>query len=344
MLFTLVRTVLGLLLLLACIGAAVVWNWTITPHGRLTVPAAILSRIATWQESSANESIAAMRESRRQSMRLITGTPTAVAAVRDERIPGPGGALAVRIYHPSAQSAPLPVIVYFHGGGWVLGDLDSHDNVCRALAVKAGAVVVAVDYRLAPEHPYPAAVDDAHAAVRWVADNADSIGADAARIAVAGDSAGGNLAAAVSLLARERGPALRAQALIYPGVDMMTLDRPSLLDFAEGLFLTHARIEWFKDQYIPDRARRGEPLASPLLAADHRGLPAAIVVTAQFDPLRDEGEAYARALEGAGVPVELKRYEGVIHGFVSMDRWFPESATAIELIGASLRQHFSAGD
>jgi acetyl esterase len=341
--FAIVKGLLGLLLLLSLIAAVVVWNWTRTPYGRLTVPAAVLSHVADWQASTAGESIDAMRANRRESIRLVTGMPTPVAAVRNEHIPGPGGALPVRIYNPSTEPAALPVIVYFHGGGWVLGDLDSHDNVCRALAVKTGAVVVAVDYRLAPEHPYPAAVDDAHAAVRWVADNASTIGADGMRIAVAGDSAGGNLAAAVSLLAREQGPALRAQALIYPGVDMVTMDRPSLQDFSAGLFLTHERIEWFKDQYVPDRARRAEPLASPLLASDHHGLPPTVIVTAGFDPLRDEGEAYGKALGDAGIPVEMKRYDGVIHGFVSMDRWFPESAAAIDLVAASLRQHFGSG-
>jgi acetyl esterase len=329
----------GLLLVLVGVAAAVVWSWTRTPYGRLTVPAAILSRLAAWQEADPNEPIDSMRAKRRDSMRFIAGPPAPVAAVRNERIAGPAAPLPVRIYHPSPDPAPLPVIVYYHGGGWVLGDLDSHDNVCRALALKAGAVVVSVDYRLAPENPYPAAVEDAWAALGWVAENAASIGGDATRIAVAGDSAGGNLAAVVALMAREQGgPALRAQALLYPGVDMVTSDRASMRDFADGMFLTHDRIEWFKDQYVPDRSRRGEPRVSPLHAADHRGLPPAVIVTAEFDPLRDEGEVYGEVLNAAGVPVRVQRYPGVIHGFVSMDRWFPEADQALDLVAGELRQ------
>ena len=337
----LMLSLLGVLAAVTLVVTVTVWSWTRTPHGRLTVPAAVLSRISAWQGDGEDAgSFAAMRLERRKSIELVIGTPTPVAAVRNEQIPGAAGSIAVRIYNPSQEGTLLPVIVYYHGGGWVLGDLDSHDNVCRALAAGAQAVVVSVDYRLAPENPWPAAVDDAWAALEWVAANAATIGADAARIAVAGDSAGGNLAAVVALMARERGgPALRAQALFYPGVDLVTSDRPSLIDFADGPFLSSKRIEWFKDLYVPDRATRRDPHVSPLLAADHRGLPPTIVITAEFDPLRDEGEAYGEALRAAGVPVSIERYDGVIHGFVSMDRWFPEAGQALALASAWLREH-----
>lgn len=225
----------------------------------------------------------------------------------------------------------------------VLGNLDSHDNFCRTLAAKTDAIVVSVYYRLAPESVFPAALDDAAAAPQWVATHAQSFHGDAARVAVAGDSSGGNLAAALSLMQRDlKGPAIAAQALIYPAVDLTHLDRPSALQFANGLFLTRERMAWFIDQYVPDRAMRNNPLASPLLASDLRNMPPTLVITAEFDPLRDEGEAYAVALKNAGVKTRMQRFAGVIHGFAAADRWFPEAAQASDLAASFLREQFDA--
>ncbi len=338
------KRVFASLLLLTVVAVALLLSWMHTPHGWLTVPAALIAKVATAQEALSNAaSIEETRASRRASTGFVTGKPAGVAEVRNQTIPGPGGPLPVCIYIPQVTSAKLPVIVYFHGGGWVLGDLDSHDNLTRALAVKTPAIVVAVDYRLAPEHVYPAALEDAFAAVRWVAENAASFNGDASRLAVAGDSAGGNLAAAVSLMARDQqGPAIRAQVLLYPAVDLRNLDRPSAVDFAEGYFLTRPRMAWFIEQYVPEQSQRREPLASPLLASSHAGLPAALTLTAGFDPLRDEGEAYAKALSNVGVTSQLQRFEGVLHGFISMDRWFPEADQATDLVANFLREQFSS--
>ena len=333
-------------LLSAATIATTLWLWTGTPHGRLTVPAAVISKLSAWQESPFSRlTLQEQRVAFRESMQKLTGDTIPLADVRNLRIAGPGGPLPLRVYTPERTDRALPVIVYLHGGAWVWGDLETHDNLCRTLAQKTGAIVVAVDYRLAPEHRYPAAVDDAYATLSWFAGNASSFGADPTRIAVAGDSAGGNLAAAATLMVRERrGPPLSAQVLIYPMVDESALERDSLKDFAAGLFLTAETIAWSQAQYLPDIAQRRERFASPLLADDHHGLPPALIITAQFDPLRDEGEAYGRALSQAGVPVEMKRFDGVMHGFVPMDRWFPESATATDLIAGWLRERLSAAN
>jgi acetyl esterase len=337
------RALVFLTMLLLLGGALLTWQvstWMRTAHGDTTAASAVIGRIATWQEGGLEAGdVPAMRESRRKSIPLLTAVAPAMAEVVDRRIPGPGGALALRIYTPPAPAQPLPVVVYYHGGGWVLGDLDSHDNVCRQIAHKSGSVVVAVDYRLAPEHRFPAALDDAWTALAWVAGAAREIGADPTRIAVAGDSAGANLAAAVSLLARDRGmPYPVAQVLIYPALDLSTLERDSIRDYGEGFFLSRARMEWFIAQYVPDADMRRNPLVSPLLAAHHRGLPPALVITAQFDPLRDEGEAYAALLRRSGVDARLQRYDGVIHGFVSMDRWFPEAGAATDRVAQFLHE------
>jgi acetyl esterase len=270
------------------------------------------------------------------SMRMpLPGEP--VARVENRTIPGPGGALPVRVYTPEAVRPPAPAVVYFHGGGWVIGSPDTHDNLCRALANRARAVVVSVDYRLAPEHRFPAAAEDCYAAAGWVADHAAEIGADGARIAVAGDSAGGNLAAVVALMARNLGgPALRQQTLIYP-VTNADFETPSYRDNAEGYMLTRDAMRWFWDHYVPDRARRSDPYASPLRAEKFGELPPALVVTAEYDPLRDEGEAYAARLAEAGVPSQLSRYDGQIHGFVSMFELLDAGKRAVEQIGSSLR-------
>jgi acetyl esterase len=245
-----------------------------------------------------------------------------VGDVEDRMIPGPDGEIPVRIYHPKGAADARPGVVYFHGGGWVICDLDSHDGSCRRLTNAVDAVVVSVDYRLAPEHRWPAAADDCFAASRWVADHARELGIDPARLAVAGDSAGGNLAAVVAQMARDRGgPGLAFQLLVYPVTDVSATrdDYPSKRENAVGFFLTTASMEWYRDQYLDDPAHGEDPYVSPLRADSLAGLAPAFVVTAEMDPLRDEGEAYAAGLEAAGVPVTTYRAPGMFHGFFNMD-------------------------
>jgi len=256
--------------------------------------------------------------------------------VRELRIPGPAGEIPARLYRPSEGT--LPALVYFHGGGWVIGDLDSHDFPCRDLARRSGCAVVAVDYRLAPEHRYPAAAEDCYAATRWVAEHAAELGIAGQKLAVGGDSAGGNLATVVALMARERGgPRLGFQLLVYPVTDA-DFGRASYVENAQGYFLEKPMMEWFWDHYVPDPARRREPHCAPLRAADLAGLPPALVLTAEFDPLRDEGEAYADRLAAAGVPTERFRYDGMIHGFFQMAGVLDDARAAIERSAAALRK------
>ncbi|MDH5019814.1 alpha/beta hydrolase [Halobacterium rubrum] len=238
----------------------------------------------------------------------------------DRTIPGPGHELPVRVYEPDGDG-PHPVVVYFHGGGFVLGTLDSRDPICRTVAREAEAVVVSVAYRLAPEHPFPAAVEDAYAATQWVAEHAGELGADPDRLAVAGDSAGGNLAAAVALAARDRsgGPDVAHQGLVYPVLDHREhTDHASHEENAEGYFLEDAGMTWFDGHYVDSWVHRQNPALSPLAAASHADLPPASVVTCGFDPLRDEGIAYVDALEAAGVDVQHRHYDDLVHGVMSM--------------------------
>jgi acetyl esterase len=262
-----------------------------------------------------------------------------LAEISDSFIPGPAGPIAIRVYRVSA-AADQPAIVYFHGGGFVIGSLSSHDGTCRRLAHGAGCTLISVDYRLAPEHKFPAAVDDSYAAAVWVAENAKPLKIDPSRIAVAGDSAGGNLAAVVALLARERGgPALCHQLLVYPVTDM-AFKSESYVTNGDGYFLTRDMMGWFGDQYLPEGQAPDDPLLSPLYAADLSGLPPATVITAEYDPLRDEGEAYAKKLAQAGVPTELVRYDGVIHGFFSMNGMIDQADEAHAFAAAALRRAF----
>lgn len=257
-----------------------------------------------------------------------------VARVEDLEIPGPAGAIPARAYAP-AGDGPLPVVVYYHGGGWVLGGLESHDGTCRALANATGALVVSVDYRLAPEHPFPAAVDDAWAALTWLADKAGDLGGDPSRLVVAGDSAGGNLAAVTALAARDAGaPALRGQLLVYPATDA-TMASGSIEENGEGYFLTKADMDWFYGHYAPERPEDWR--LSPLIAEDLTGLPPALVLTAGYDPLRDEGEAYGARLAEAGVPVEVVRKDGLIHGFFGMVADVDEARAAMDHAGDTVR-------
>ncbi len=264
------------------------------------------------------------------------GPARPLAAVNDLAIPGPAGQIPARFYEPAGLGLEQrPLIVYFHGGGWTIGDLETCDGVCRFLASTMPATVLSVDYRLAPEHPFPAAVEDALAAFRWSAVDNARLGVDPARIAVAGDSAGGNLAAAVSLLARDAGDPLPAmQALIYPVADAVG-GHASRDEFAEGFLLTKADMDWYEHHYLPPDTDRADPRVSVLRAADLSGLPPAYVATAGFDPLRDEGEAYAGRLEEAGVPVVLRRHPGLIHSFANMTAVSRGAEAAmLELAGA----------
>lgn len=255
---------------------------------------------------------------------------------------GAGGSVDVRIYMPNARRQS-PVVVFFHGGGFVLCDIETHDPLCRSLAKASDCAVVSVNYRLAPEAPFPAALEDCYAATRWVSRNAGKLGFDAKALAVAGDSAGGNLAAAVTLLARDRGgPRIHYQGLIYPVTDG-ACELPSMTKFGRGYMLTQEIMQWFWDCYVPDRAQRDNPLASPLRACDLSRLPAATVITAEFDPLRDEGEAYAERLRCAGVPVQARRYLGMIHGFVGMPHVTPVAEHAIAHLGNDLQRALNPG-
>jgi acetyl esterase len=259
-----------------------------------------------------------------------------VHEVVDRTIPGPAGEIPVRIYRPAAD-APVPVLVWFHGGGWTIGSLDTHDNTCRALVNAVGSVVVSVDYRLAPEHKFPCAVDDALAATAWVAEHAAELGADPARLGVAGDSAGGNLAAVVSLLARDAGaPELAFQLLVYPVTDY-EFESESMVANATGYFLELESMRWFYRQYLNDETDGADWRFSPIRAGDLSGVPPAFVLTAEFDPLRDQGEAYARKLEAAGVPVELRRYDGVFHGFFGMRDLMEPAQEAFDDVAKAVR-------
>jgi len=243
----------------------------------------------------------------------IAGGAQPIGAVRDL----PVGDLAGRLYVPSKALLSGPLLLFFHGGGWVYGDLDSHDPTCRFLAERSGVRVLAVDYRLAPEHPFPAAYDDAIAAYRWVLEHAADLGGDPRRLAVGGDSAGGNLAAVVAMLAAREGLPLALQLLVYPGTDASARTESKRL-FGHDLYLTEGFMDQVMDWYVPDRAERADPRVSPLLDEVPPGLAPAYIATAGFDPLRDEGEAYARKLADAGVTVELRRFADQIHGFLSV--------------------------
>lgn len=263
-----------------------------------------------------------------------------LARVEDRTIEGPGGSIGLRHYVPRERSEPQPALVYYHGGGFVIGDLDSHDGLCRFLAARADVPVVAVDYRLAPEHAFPAGPIDAVAAFRWIAENADALGLDPTRLAVGGDSAGGNLSAVVCQQTRDAAHRPCFQLLIYPGTDMArTTD--SAARFADGFLLTGEMMDWFSANYLTVPSDERDPRASPLVTADLSGLPPAHVTVAGFDPLRDEGEAYAHALMAAGVPTSLRSYESQVHGFATMGGLIRSAQYAVEdladVLGAALR-------
>ncbi len=262
----------------------------------------------------------------------LKGPPEPVETVTDLSIEGPGGELGLRLYRPGVAGEP-PLLVYLHGGGWVIGNLDTQDRLCRALANRTGAALLSVDYRLAPENPYPAAVDDTWAALEWAAAHCAELGADPGRLGIAGDSAGGNLAAAGAIRSRDReGPRLGVCAMLCPITDCRTDDR-SMMEMAEGYFLTRERMEWYWDQYAPAGIDRTGPELSPL-RADLSGLPPTVVVTAGLDPLRDQGVDYARACSAAGTEAVLVHHPGTIHGFLGFQAALPGSRGALEEVAA----------
>lgn len=296
------------------------------------------------------------RRAYRETCAALVPVPPVVAEVRELSIPGPAGAMRARIYRPMAADKVLPGLMYFHGGGWIYGDLDTHDGVCRGIADHGRCRVVSVDYRLAPEHKFPAAVEDSVAATRWVAANAAALGIDARRLAVAGDSAGGNLAAVTALTLRDdalrddakrdgsvREPSvapLAMQVLIYPSTDM-DADTESRSRFAAGYLLTQENMLWIRGHYLRDARDIADWRASPLRASDHSRLPPAFIITAGFDPLRDEGRAYAERLMQSGVAVTYECFEGQIHGFIVMGGMIAAAGHAVYRIGQALRQRFA---
>ncbi|HET6867066.1 MAG TPA: alpha/beta hydrolase [Solirubrobacteraceae bacterium] len=281
------------------------------------------------------------RRRRRRLSAVYAGKPTPVGAVADLDL---DAGLRARHYAPAEPDPPHPLLVYYHGGGFTYGDLETHDGVCRILCRHAGAHVLAIDYRLAPEHPFPAAVEDARVALHWAFANAHALGADPRRVGVGGDSAGGNLAAVVSqLAARDGGPAPMLQLLIYPATDF-TRRRRSRELFGEGFLLTNSEMDWFETNYLgAERAHAQDPRASPLLAEDLSGLAPAYVVTAAFDPLRDEGEEYAEALRNAGTPVTLRRFPGFIHAFIAGAGVSRNARDALVETSGATRAMFAAG-
>jgi len=280
------------------------------------------------------------RRAYRESRAALAAAPVHVDEIRELSVPGPAAALRGRLYRPRAAENALPGMVYFHGGGFIYGDIDTHDVVCRGIAQCAHCAVVSVDYRLAPEHRFPAAVEDAFAATAWVAANAAALGIDPARLAVAGDSAGGNLAAVVAITARERSaPALAMQVLVYPTTDFAA-ETDSISRFAAGYLLTRESIRWVKRTYLRDEHDALDWRASPFRADDFSRLPAAYIITAGFDPLRDEGRAYAERLAQAGVAVTHECFEGQVHGFLVMGGAIAAAGHAIQRIGQTLRMQF----
>ena len=272
------------------------------------------------------------------AMYLDNDPPAMIGRTRDAYIPCPWGNIRVRVYTPEGNG-PFPVFVFFHGGGWVTNSIETHDSVCRHITNFSGCIVVSVDYRKPPEHKFPAPVEDAYTATQWVLDNAASLNGDPDHIAVGGDSSGGNLAAAVCLLSRDRnGPRIRQQVLIYPVTDYYLPGTPSSVEFGAGYILDRDLQIWCWNHYLKSDEDINNPYICPLRAASFAGLPPAFIITAEYDPLRDEGELYANKLRDAGVDVKLTRYEGMVHGFIMHWHLYDKSLDALREIGQELNQ------
>jgi acetyl esterase len=292
-----------------------------------------------WDAGSAQEARDALLE-----VMATADRPAPVAQVEDRIVPTNTGAHRVRIFTPEGQG-PFPVVLWFHGGGWVVGSIEESDAVCRSMCRRTGAMVICPNYRLAPEHVFPAAAEDCYAVTEWVAQEAVSLGARKGALAVAGDSAGGNLAAVVALMARDRGgPDLVAQLLVYPVLGLPSDGRASYTEFGEGFFLTRMGMEWFTSLYASTAEDLRNPYLSPLLAEDLSGLPPALIITAGCDPLRDEGEAYARRLADAGTACRHRVYEGQIHAFFILPEAFDAAEAAHDEAAQELRRAFASLD
>lgn len=305
----------------------------------ITIDPIIAAMLAEMAEQNAPALSSLPVDIARQAVKemVVVEEPTATHAIEMVDIEGPLGTIPARLYRPEVDET-LPVLVYYHGGGWVICDLDTHDEVCRRLANEARCVVVSVDYRMAPEHLFPAAVDDCYAALEWVAKNAAKLNVDASRLAVGGDSAGGNLATVAALKSRAlSSPDIAFQLLIYPVTNMAEMNTQSYQDFAEGFQLARADMEWFGDTYLGENGDARHPHVSPLLADDLSGLPKAYVATAGFDVLRDEGKAYADAMAAAGVDVDYACFTDQIHGFANMAGAVPSSTAALSAIANKLK-------
>ncbi len=280
------------------------------------------------------------REAADRASIQLRGAPEETGGVEDKVIQGRNGDIRVRVYKPLGARPPHKVIVYYHGGGFVFGSIETHDGVARLMANLSGRAVVSVDYRLAPEHKFPAAVEDAYDSAKWVVDNGGSLELDVDGVAVAGDSAGGNLAAVVSIMARDAGENfVERQVLFYPSTHMLD-SSPSIYEYGEGLFLTMDQMKWFGQQYLRDVRDAVDPRASPILA-DLTGLPPALVITAEYDPLRDQGENFAKAMRAKGSRATLVRFGGVIHGFISFYQYVDAGADAIAMAAGFMRRRLS---
>jgi acetyl esterase len=277
----------------------------------------------------------------RAAMMLPKGEVEPVGKVEDRTIPGPESDIPVRVYYPKEEQGSYPALVFYHGGGWVVGNIDSHDDICRSLTNLANCVTISVDYRLAPEHKFPAAVEDSFAAFQYVFEHAEEFQVDRARIAVGGDSAGGNLAAVVTNLAKgKKAPSICYQLLLYPSTKLAGEPTVSMKENSEGYFLTSGTMAWFRDCYLNSEEDKQNPKASPMLFGNFKDLPPTLVITAEYDPLRDEGEEYADKLAEAGVQVEKVRYNGTIHGFISMAAVINQGKEALNKAGNALKNAF----
>jgi acetyl esterase len=322
------------------VAAAIALFLCATPRGFVSLPTGFLLRLSALLARTAPvpREVKARRRKNDSDALIVSAKPSAALSVEDRAIDGPGGSIPLRLYKPLATE-PHSVLLFVHGGGWVVGGVESADPVARALCLASGALVVSPGYRLAPENPFPAAIDDVMACYEWILGEI-SAGRIASRgVFVSGDSAGGNLAAAICIQARERKLAQPAgQVLFYPVTDISRTNGPSYQSFAEGFLLDREDMEWFIALYAPDEPMRKDPRASPLLAPDLSGLAPALILTAAYDVLRDEGEAYAAALREAGVEVEARRMGGLVHGFLSMSRFVPSSLRCARMAGAFMRK------